>query len=129
MNKFIINGSVILDIASFYMEINRVFMEGVDWKLGRSLDAFSDLLYGGFGAIVANQTNEIIWLDSDKSKAALGYETTLSYYKDKLKPDSPFNKALFQQKIEELELGQGKTYYEILKEIIAEHPNIILTEK
>jgi len=129
MNKFIINGAVIVDIASFYVEINRVFMEDVDWKLGRSLDAFSDLLYGGFGAIVSDETNEIIWLDSDKSKAALGYETTLRYYKDKLKPDSPFNKALFVQKIKELEHGQGKTYYEIIKEIISEHSNIILIEK
>ena len=129
MNKFIINGDVILDIASFYEEINRIFMIGVDWQLGQSLDAFNDLLYGGFGAIQAGQTNEIIWMDSKKSMSALGYQTTLHYYQEKLRPGSPFNKTLFMEKIEELKAGKGKTYYEIIKEIIADHPHIVFTEK
>ncbi|WP_221887917.1 hypothetical protein [Chitinophaga polysaccharea] len=47
--QIIINGDVIIDIPSFYREINRVFMSGENWQLGNSLDAFNDLLYGGFG--------------------------------------------------------------------------------
>lgn len=46
-----IDGSRIHDIPSFYDEINRVFMTGVDWTLGPSLDALDDLLYGGYGAL------------------------------------------------------------------------------
>src|SRR5690606_709325 len=129
INKFIINGAAITDIPSLYVEVNRVFMKNVDWQLGQSLDAFNDLLYGGFGAIDACIKNEIIWLDANQSKSALGFQTTIAYYQNKLSPGSPFNKELFLEKIEELKAGNGKTYYEIIKEIIAEHPHIILKEK
>ena len=38
-----IQGNVINDVASFYEEINRVFMVGESWTMGQSLDAFNDL--------------------------------------------------------------------------------------
>ena len=41
-----IAGHAIRDIASFYDEINRVFMACEDWSLGPSLDALDDLFYG-----------------------------------------------------------------------------------
>lgn len=124
--QIIINGHFIHDIASFYEEINRVFMTNENWKLGNSLDAFNDLLYGGFGAIKNNETVDLIWLDMEKSRQALGYETTRAYYEDKLKPDSSFNKILFQEKLNALESGTGETYFDVLMEIISEHPNITL---
>jgi len=40
----IIDGANIRDIASFYDEINRVFMVGEDWQLGASLDGLDDML-------------------------------------------------------------------------------------
>lgn len=42
-----IEGASINDIASLYVEINRVFMADEDWQLGASLDALDDLLHGG----------------------------------------------------------------------------------
>ena len=45
-----LDGRLIHDIASFYDEINRVFMAGEDWQLGPSLDALDDMLRGGYGA-------------------------------------------------------------------------------
>ena len=121
-----IDGTAIHDIASFYEEINRVFMADEDWKVGRSLDAFSDLLYGGFGALKGNKPVDLIWLDLEKSRDALGYQATKVYYEEKLTPDSPFNKSLFQEKLTALENGFGETYFDILTGIIAKRENIQL---
>ena len=126
MKRLIIEGSRIHDIPSFYDEINRVFMAAEDWKLGPGLDAFNDLLYGGFGAIDNNEPVQLSWKDIEISKAALGYETTKRYYEEKLLPGSPFNKEYFREKLEELKQEKGQTYFDILMEIIADHPNITL---
>ncbi len=66
----------------------------------------------------------IEWKDMAHSREALGYTATKSYYESKLLPDSPFNKEHFLKELEALEKGVGKTYFEIVMEIIAEHPNI-----
>lgn len=124
--QIIIDGDLISDIPSFYRELNRVFMAGEDWKLGNSLDAFNDLLYGGFGAIKNNGPVRLLWRNMEKSREALGYDVTKRYYEEKLQPDSPFNKEHFREKLDALNNGRGQTYFEILLEIIAAHPNITL---
>jgi len=124
--RIIIDGSSIKDIETFYDEINRVLMSDEDWKLSCSLDAFSDLLYGGFGAIKNKEQIELIWINSEKSRDALGRQVTKIYYEEKLKPDSPFNKKMFQEKLAALENGTGETYFDIILSIIAEHQNIEL---
>lgn len=128
MTQIIIQGRHITDIASFYTEINRVFMEGEDWQLGQTLDGFNDLLYGGFGRLHSVEKAELLWVDIGFSKAALGYDCTREYYLAKLKPDSPFDKNRFSVALEALEAGHGKTYFNIIMEIIAEHDNIHLIE-
>jgi len=127
--QLIINGDHIHDIPSFYEEINRVFMQEEDWQIGNSLDALNDLLYGGFGVIGGDHPIQLVWLNIDKSKDALGYETTRRYYLEKLKPESPFNKAYFKEQLLALEAGSGQTYFDIVLEIIREHKNIELMEK
>jgi len=124
--QIIINGDVISDIPSFYREINRVFMAGEDWQLGDSLDAFNDLLYGGFGVIKNAGPVVLLWRNMERSRTALGYDVTKRYYEEKLLPDSPFNKEHFREKLDALNNGTGQTYFDILLEIIAAHPNITL---
>jgi len=126
MQRFEIEGSNIVDIASFYAEINRVFMQQENWLLGQTLDGFNDLLYGGFGRLKAGQAAVLVWKDIRSSKIALGIETTRKYYQHKLAPESPFNKEHFKKALEELDAGRGKTYFELIIEIINEHPNIQL---
>lgn len=124
--QIVIDGNLISDIPSFYGELNRVFMTGEDWTLGNSLDAFNDLLYGGFGAIESNEPVTLVWKQMEKSRLALGYEATKQYYEEKLLPDSPFDKDHFREKLDALNKGEGQTYFDILLNIIAEHPNITL---
>lgn len=128
MQTVIIEGHRIHDIASFYDEVNRVFMQGESWQLGQTLDGFNDLLYGGFGCLRSNEEVELIWKGFRESKAALGVAVTRQYYLAKLAPDSPFNRAYFQKQLDALDAGHGKTYFDIILEIIADHPNIYLVE-
>ncbi|MDQ1090060.1 barstar family protein [Siphonobacter sp. SORGH_AS_1065] len=121
-----IDGEHIHDIESFYEEINRVFMAEEDWKLGASLDAFDDLLYGGYGIAKEAKKVELIWKNAEKSRLGLGYAITKAYYEQKLQPGSSYNKALFQEKLQDLEGGHGQTYFDLLVTIIAEHTNITL---
>ena len=121
-----IEGNSINDIASFYEEINRVLMAGESWQIGPSLDAFDDLLYGGYGTLQGAESIELIWHHIDHSSKALGYQATRAYYLDKLRPGSPFNKKLFAEKLGALEAGRGETYFESILAILADHPSIRL---
>ena len=123
-----IEGSSIHDIHSFYQEINRVFMEGEDWKIGDSLDAFDDLLYGGFGALDGDAPVTLEWKDIGISRTTLGMDATREYYQQKLLPGSPFNRVAFTLKLTELNEGRGQTYFDIILEIISRHRNIRLVQ-
>ncbi|WP_293905228.1 hypothetical protein [Sphingobacterium sp. UBA5670] len=119
----LIDGSKIESIASFYDEINAVYMSHESWKIG-SLDGLDDLFYGGFGTFKDAASHAIVWKDIAHSIASLGIETTLAYYQGKLGTQSPFNQTHFQKKIEELKAGQGETYFDIVAEIIRSHHKI-----
>jgi RNAse (barnase) inhibitor barstar len=126
MKTITIDGNNVHDIPSFYDEINRVFMANVDWRLGQSLDALNDMFYGGYGEIEGGEEITLIWKDFEKNREDLGLELTKAYYQDKLKSPSIFNIELIKENLAELENGTGKTYFEIVLEIIDEHPNIKL---
>ncbi len=101
-------------------------MHEEDWKLGESLDALSDMLYGGYGAIEGNEEVHLIWKDFEKNRTDLGWELTRNYYRSKLKYPSVCNVCFIKQKLAELENSTGKTYFEMIREIISEHKNIKL---
>ncbi|MEG1377348.1 MAG: ribonuclease inhibitor [Myroides sp.] len=124
--KICINGSNISDKKSLYQEINRVFMANEDWKIGESLDALNDLLYGGFGLIDGNEPVELIWTNFNRNKELFGFDFTIEFYQEKLKQPKVFSTKIIQQNISDLENGKGLTYFEMILEIIAEHKNITL---
>ena len=65
---FVIDGNNFDDIGSFYNECETVFgIKKGSW--GRNLDAFNDVLRGGFGNIPSNNGNYIlVWKNSKRSK-------------------------------------------------------------
>lgn len=129
MQELLIEGRNISDIKTFYKEINRVFMQNEDWKIGESLDALNDLFYGGFGEMKGKENTRLIWENFEENRKALGLEMTKKFYEEKLKSPEIFNIDFIKEKIEALENGNGPTYFEIILEIIAEHSNIKLIEK
>lgn len=121
-----IDGNNIHDISSFYEEVDRVFMVGVDWKLGESLDALDDLFYGGYGAIKGKESITLIWNNIEKNQTDLDYESTREFYLNKLKYPERYNQNYAKEKLAELERGEGLTFFDIVLQIIADHKNIKL---
>lgn len=120
----LLEGGNIHDIPSFYDEINRVFMAGEDWKLGPSLDALDDMLYGGYGAIEGSEPVILIWRQMEKNRADLGLDATRAHYLAKLDFPDQFNVQRILDDLAALERGDGATYFDIVCEILAGHPRI-----
>ncbi|MET0328131.1 MAG: barstar family protein [Luteimonas sp.] len=125
MTTLTLDGRRIHDIASFYDEVNRVFMAGVDWQLGHSLDALDDLLYGGYGALDGDAPVTLVWTEFARSRDVLGIGTTRAWL-DARRGSGRHDGARLQRELDALEAGTGPTYFEIVLEIIASHPNITL---
>ncbi|MGV0996699.1 barstar family protein [Empedobacter falsenii] len=124
-----IDGSKIQDLTSLYKEFDDKLMPNEDWELGESLDALDDLLYGGFGEINGNEAVRFVWTDFERMRELFGYNFTLNFYQNKLQYPEVFNIDLIQNSIDELQNGNGKTYFEIILEIVESHSNIELVTK
>ncbi len=71
--RIVINGKNFSDVEGFYDEVQSVLTK--DFKeFGRNLDAFDDLLYGGFGKFNENEKIILVWKDFYKSKKELPSE-------------------------------------------------------
>lgn len=63
-----LDGSRVHDLESFYDEVSRVMIPNTFW--GRNLDAFNDILTGGFGT--PEDGFVLWWVNAEHSKQALG---------------------------------------------------------
>ena len=70
--KITIDGRRFSSMAGFYDEVERVFTFGLDWKIGRNLNAFNDILRGGFGRHEYGQPIHIQWLALKKASVISG---------------------------------------------------------
>lgn len=122
--KIIINGDNFADLESFYVEIDRVLTKDLDWETGHNLDAFNDLLRGGFGAYEYEEPIGLIWTNISKSKADLGLDATKKWYERKIAESKVENQQFFKDKLKELTENKGQTLFDTILEIISEHKHI-----
>ena len=87
-------------------------------KTIRSLDAFNDLLRGGFGKTEAGESLHVRWIHSDKSRTDLGYDATAAYYEKLLEHAHPSNREELEKKAADAREGRGATLFEIITELI-----------
>jgi RNAse (barnase) inhibitor barstar len=71
MRQYIIDGERFGTLPEFYAELDRAMLRGQAW--GHNLDAFNDVLRGGFGTPVDGF--EICWRNHELSRQCLGDET------------------------------------------------------
>ena len=71
---FTIDGRKFSNMKGFYQEVEAVFTDGLGWHLGDNLDAFNDVLRGGFGRHEYGEPIHIRWISYDKSIRDLGKE-------------------------------------------------------
>jgi RNAse (barnase) inhibitor barstar len=76
MNKqtITINGDNFSDLETFYDEIDNVLTKDLDWQTGHNLNAFNDLLRGGFGVYEYEEPVKLIWTNFSHSTKTLGQE-------------------------------------------------------
>ena len=94
VKKIIIDGNNFSNLSEFYNEIEAKLTKGLDWKIGRNLDAFNDILRGGFGVHKYEEAIDLIWMNSDKSKNDLSRMATVKYCQNILSKCHPSNNRL-----------------------------------
>jgi len=126
MAEYRIDGVEVGGIADLYAQFNREFMRDEDWTMGANLDALNDVLYRLDSESRDGDQAVVQWRDHAHSREALGYEATERWLLDKLARPGVFNDARVTSELEALRAGEGKTYFEIVLEVFAEHPLIEL---
>ena len=77
MKTFILDGNNFADMEGFYNEIDKLLTKNLQWKTGHNLNAFNDLLRGGFDVHEYSEPITIRWINYGKSKKDLGDEMVL----------------------------------------------------
>lgn len=114
--EYTIDGSRIGSLEEFYDEISRVLIPGHRW--GRNLDAFNDILRGGFGT---PERFTLRWRHSQKSRLNLGHPETARQLELQLAQCHPANRDNVKQKLADARADIGPTVFDWLVDIIRSH--------
>ena len=122
---YYIEGSKVGSLEQFYEEISESLIPNVAW--GRNLDAFNDILGGGFG--LPEEGFTLVWQNAALSKKHLGHGETVRQLQKRLEHCHPSAIPDIERMLEAAQRGEGPTVYDWLIEIIREHPEIDLILK
>lgn len=126
MKEYRIDGAEVQGIADLYEQFNCELMADEDWRLGQSLDGLNDVLYRVDGEVRAGQPATFVWTNHAHSREALGSDATQRWLQSKLSQPNSFNQQRIQADLDDLQNGAGKTYFELILEVFADHPLINL---
>lgn len=115
--EFQIDGTLFSDLQGFFDQISERLIPGADW--GRNLDAFNDILRGGFGT--PDEGFVLVWLNSAESQKRLGYDETQRQLERRLHRCHPTNREDVAMDLEQAKRHEGSTVFEWLVEIIEAH--------
>lgn len=115
--KYEIDGSDFSTLEGFFDEVSRVVIPGVFW--GHNLDAFNDILRGGFGT--PDEGFQLVWKNSELSRQRMGYQETVRQLELRLARCHPSNREDVRQQLELAARQQGATVFDWVVEIIAVH--------
>ena len=112
-----IDGRDFSTLEEFYQVVSRVLIPGAQW--GQNLDAFNDILRGGFGTPEGGFV--LRWKNSAVSRERLGYPETVWQLERRLARCHPSNRTWVGKDLEQARHGVGPTVFDWLTEIIQEH--------
>jgi RNAse (barnase) inhibitor barstar len=117
-----IDGESFSTLDEFYEEVSRKLIPGADW--GHNLDAFNDILRGGFGT--PDEGFVLVWRRSDLSRERLGYAETIRQLERRLLQCHPSNRAHVKKELSRARRSEGPTSFDWLVEIIQCHSDVEL---
>ena len=65
---FEIKGNKFRSKKGFYRHVEKIFTNGLGWHIGINLDAFADVLWGGFGRHDPGEEITVMWSNFEKSR-------------------------------------------------------------
>ena len=112
-----IDGAYFSTLEGFYEEVSNKLIPGALW--GKNLDAFNDILRGGFGTPDGGFV--LKWRNSKLSRERLGYAETVRQLERRLQRCHPSNRESVSKDLANAKQGIGPTVYDWLIEIIGAH--------
>jgi RNAse (barnase) inhibitor barstar len=114
--EFVLDGASIDDLADFFAAITRTLML-TPW--GTNLDAFNDILRGGFGTPESGFV--LRWTGAEVSAERLGWPETIRFLEKKLTTCHPTNVPSVRADLEAARRRQGLTLFDMVVSIIRAH--------
>ncbi len=112
-----IDGMDFESLEGFYDSISKHVIPNAVW--GRNLDAFNDILRGGFGTPLGGFV--LRWKNSGISRMRLGYPETIRQLRIRLDRCDSTNRPDVGRKLAQAEAHLGQTAFDWLVEIIRIH--------
>jgi hypothetical protein len=112
-----IDGRDFSTLVEFYEVVGRVLIPGAQW--GHNLDAFNDILRGGFGTPEGGYI--LRWKNSALSRERLGHPETVRQLERRLTRCHPSNRKWVGEDLQRARQGVGSTVFDWLIEIIQVH--------
>ena len=103
-----IDGTRFHTLEGFFDEVSTVLIP--DTELGRNLDAFNDILRGGFGTPDGGFT--IRWRNHALSQERLGYKETIRQLEARLQRCHPSNREAVAAELADARAGRGPTVFD-----------------
>ena len=115
--EYVLEGEKVTSLEAFYQQISDRLIPGADW--GRNLDAFNDILRGGFGT--PEEGFVLRWTQSDTSRENLGYAETVRQLQKRLERCHLTNRGSVRAALNQAQQGAGATVFDWLVDIIRRH--------
>ena len=114
---YMLDGADFRTLEQFFDQVSAKLIPDAEW--GRNLDAFNDILRGGFGTPEDGFVLE--WKNSETSKTLLGYNETVRQLQLMAKHCHTANRTRMQERLELAKECIGDTVYDWLVDIIRVH--------
>ena len=114
---FVIDGTQFSSLLEFAQYFSNLVLKDYDWR--GNLDAFNDILRGGFGTPEGGFI--LRWENSALSRQRLGYAETIKWTEEHIQSCHPSNVSHLNQRLAELKQWRGETLFDTIVEIIQVH--------
>lgn len=112
-----IDGAQFASLDEFFKHFQARALDGANW--GNNLDAFNDVLGGGFGT--PDHGFVLVWKNHEVSKERLGYAETQRVLRRRLHTCHAANIPAVNRELDRAEHGEGETVFDWLVAIIRDH--------
>lgn len=112
-----IDGMDFTSLEGFFDEVSNKWIPNAAW--GRNLDAFNDILRGGFGT--PREGFILRWMNSNLSRERLGYLETICQLQSRLANCHADNRAHVAEDLARAEAHEDRTVFDWLVEVVRAH--------